>query len=258
MAPVVFTVGVAVARRAALMAVRNHVVRDTLAHTFVKHEVFTDETHRQPLFARFAGVFDDATFDMPDFLETVMTHERARLLTADAAGAVHDNFFVFVLLHHLDGFRQLFTERIRRDLQRILEMAHFIFIVVTHIDEHRVRIVKHGVHFRRLEIFAHVARVKGRIVNAVRHDAVTHFHAQHPEGFPVVIQGDVQAHAIERRMKAIQRSAKRLDVAFRNAYLRVDAFMGKIDTAKDIQRGERLPERVARGLRIVDGEILIE
>ncbi|CCJ97710.1 hypothetical protein BN130_173 [Cronobacter malonaticus 507] len=258
MAAVVFTVGVAVARRAALVAVRDHVVRNTLAHTFVKHEVFTDETHRQPLFARFAGVFDDAAFNMPDFLETVVTHERARFFTADAAGTVHDNFLVFVVLHHLDGFRQLFTKRIRRDLQRVFEMAHFIFVVVTHIDEHGVRIVKHGVHFRRLEIFTHVARVKRRIVDAVRHDAVTHFHTQHPERFPVVIQRNVQTHAIKRWMEAVQRGAKRLDIAFRNAYLRVDAFVGKIDTAKDIQRGERLPERVARGFRIVDGEILIE
>ncbi|CCJ92130.1 hypothetical protein BN132_4058 [Cronobacter turicensis 564] len=240
------------------MAMRDHVIRDTLAHTLVEHEVFTDEAHRQPLFARFTRILNDAAFDMPDLLETVMPHKCARFFTADAAGAVHDDFLVSVLFHHLDGFRQLFAKRIRRDLQRVLEMAHFIFIVVTHIDKYRVGIVKHGVDFRRLEIVAHVAGVKGRIVNAVRHDAVTHFHAQHPERFPVVIQRNVQTHAIERRMKGVQRGAKRLDMTFRHADLRVDAFMSKINTAKDIQRSECLPERVARGFRIVDGEIFIE
>ena len=46
MATVVFTVGMGIARRTALVALGNNVFRDTLTHTLVKDKVFPDKTHR--------------------------------------------------------------------------------------------------------------------------------------------------------------------------------------------------------------------
>ena len=98
-----------------------------------------------------------------------------------------------MFLHHLNRLGQLLAKGIGRDFHRVLEMPHFVFIVVTHINEHGIRIVQHRIHFRSLEIFTDIRRVKLGIVDTVRHDAFTHLHAQHPEGFPVIVQGNVQA-----------------------------------------------------------------
>lgn len=50
-----------VARRAALMTVRDNVIGDPLAHPLIKDKVFANEAHRQPLLAGATGVLDDAT-----------------------------------------------------------------------------------------------------------------------------------------------------------------------------------------------------
>ena len=84
---------------------------------------------------------------MPHLVKAVVLHPGAGFFAADPAGAVHDNFFVLMLLHHLNGFWQLLTKSICRDLKGVFEMAHFIFVVVTHIDKHGFRIVQHGIHF---------------------------------------------------------------------------------------------------------------
>ena len=177
MAAIVQAVSMGVARRAALMTVRDNVIGDPLAHPLIKDKVFTNEAHRQPLLAGATGVLDDATLDVPDLIEAVMLHPGAGFFTANAAGAIHDNFLVFMVLHHFHGFRQLVAEGIRRDLQRVFEMAHLIFIVVAHIDKHGIRIVKHRVDLSRLEIVSDVGGVEGGIVDAVGNDAVTHFQA---------------------------------------------------------------------------------
>ena len=102
------------------------------------------------MFPRFAGVFNNAAFDMPDFIESAMFHPGTGLFATNTTGAVHHDFFIFMRLHHLNRFRQLLTEGISRNFERVFKMPHFVFIVVAHVDKQRIWIVKHGVHFRRL------------------------------------------------------------------------------------------------------------
>ena len=130
---------------------------------------------------------------MPDFIKTVVFHPGTGFFAADPPCAIHNDLFVFMLLHHLNRFRQLFTESVGRNFHRILEVAHFIFVVVTHIDEHCIRIVEHRVHFSGLEVLPHIRGIEARIVDAIRHNTLTHLHAQHPERFAVIIQRNVQA-----------------------------------------------------------------
>ena len=125
----------AVARRAALVAVRDNLIRYTFAHPLVKNKIFANKTHRQALLARLTGVFNNSTLDMPDFVESVMLHPGTGLFTTNAAGAVHDDFFIFMCLHHLDCFWQLLTEGICRNFERVFKVPHFILIVVTHVDK---------------------------------------------------------------------------------------------------------------------------
>ena len=237
MAAIVQAVSMGVARRAALMTVRDNVIGDPLAHPFIKDKVFANETHRQPLLTGATGVLDDATLDVPDLIEAVMLHPGAGFFTANAAGAIHDNFLVFMVLHHFHGFRQLVAEGIRRDLQRVFEMAHLIFIVVAHIDKHGIRIVKHRVDFRRLEILPHIGGVKRGIVDAVGDDTIANFQAQHPERLTIVLHGDIETQPRQRRIEAIEKLTQSLNVALRHADLRVDPFPGQIDAAKDLQLG---------------------
>ena len=113
-------------------------------------------------------------------------------------------------------------------------MAHFIFVVVAHIDKYRVRIVQHGVNFCRFQVVADVAGIEGRIVNPVRDDTIADLHAQHPEGFTIVIKGDIQTQVFKRRIKAVQPFAQLFHEAGRDADLGVNALVGEIDTAKDL------------------------
>ncbi len=172
---------------------------------------------------------------MPDFIEALMLHVCAGFFAADPPGAVHDNFLVLMLLHHLNRFRQLLAEGVCRDFKRVFKMAHFIFVVVTHIDKHGVGIVEHGVNVGRFQVLTHIAGVKRRVVNAVGHNAFAHFQAQHPERFAVIVEGNVQAQAVQRRVKGVQEVTQGLDVAFRHADLRIDTFVRQIDAAKDVQ-----------------------
>ena len=172
---------------------------------------------------------------MPDLIETVMLHPGAGFFTANTAGAIHNNFLVFVVLHHFHGFRQLVAEGIRRDLQCVFEMTHLIFIVVTHIDKYRIRIVKHGIDVRRLEIIPNIGGIERGIVDAIGDNTVTHFQAQHPERFPIVLKGDIETQPRQRRIEAIQKLTQRFNIAFRHADLRVDPFPGQINTTKDLQ-----------------------
>ncbi|SPX54141.1 Uncharacterised protein [Klebsiella pneumoniae] len=143
-----------------------------------------------------------------------------------------------MVLHHFHGFRQLVAEGIRRDLQRVFEMAHLIFIVVAHIDKHGIRIVKHRVDFRRLEILPHIGGVKRGIVDAVGDDTNRELSGAAPrKDLPSFLHGDIETQPRQRRIEAIEKLTQSLNVALRHADLRVDPFPGQIDAAKDLQLG---------------------
>lgn len=105
MATIIFTVCMIVAKCAALMAMRNNFVRDTLAHPLVKNKIFANKTHRQALFSRLTSVFNNTAFNMLDFIESVMLHPGTGFFTTNTSRAIHHDFFIFMRLHHLYGFR---------------------------------------------------------------------------------------------------------------------------------------------------------
>lgn len=105
MAAVIFAICMAVAGGSTLMAMRNNIFRDPFAHPLVKNKVFTHEAHRKSLFSRLAGIFNNTAFNVPDFTKSIVFHPGTGLLTTYAARAVHNDFFIFMLLHHFNRFR---------------------------------------------------------------------------------------------------------------------------------------------------------
>lgn len=58
MATVIFAVGMAIAGRAALMAMRDNLIRDSFAHSLIKYKIFADKANGKPLLARATGVLE--------------------------------------------------------------------------------------------------------------------------------------------------------------------------------------------------------
>lgn len=80
--------------------------------------------------------------------------------------------------------------------------GRLVLIVVAHIDEYRIRIVDHLIDAIGLQILTDVARIEALVIDAVSHDALAHLEAQHPEGFAVVFQRDIQADLIHAGCEA--------------------------------------------------------
>ncbi len=118
--------------RAALMAMRDNLIeiRSPIRSSNTK---FLPIKRTKPARARDAGVLNDATLNMPDFIETVVFHPGAGFLTTNTAGvAIASLSFYLHVPQHFNRFWQLFTKRIRRDFGAFSKMVNFILIVVAY------------------------------------------------------------------------------------------------------------------------------
>ncbi|STI76528.1 Uncharacterised protein [Escherichia coli] len=125
----------AVARRAALVAMRDNLIRYTFAHPLVKNKIFANKTHRQALLARLTGVFNNSASICQTLLNPLCFIQALAFSQRMPPVQYMTIFFIFMCLHHLDCFWQLLTEGICRNFERVFKVPHFILIVVTHVDK---------------------------------------------------------------------------------------------------------------------------
>src|SRR5690554_2229346 len=95
-AGVINTVGMVVARFAALLTAGNNIRSDALAQTVDKHKVFSDKFTLQFFGFHLAGIFYDSAFKLIDTFETFVLKESTCFFTPDASGAIHQKIFVFL------------------------------------------------------------------------------------------------------------------------------------------------------------------
>src|SRR5690606_33542543 len=95
------TVGVVVARFAALVATGNYIRSDALAQTVVKHKVFSYKLTFQFFGFYLAGIFYDSAFKLIDIFETFVFKESTRFFATDASRAIHQKISVFFVLGKL-------------------------------------------------------------------------------------------------------------------------------------------------------------
>src|SRR5476651_1116021 len=123
-ADVVFAVGMVITRGAALVTMRDHVIRNTFAHALIKDKILAFKFNRQTLLFRPARIFNNAAFDVIHIFKPVVQHVSAGFFTADPASAVHDNFLFFVFFQHINGHWQLIAESVRWHFDRFVEMPY--------------------------------------------------------------------------------------------------------------------------------------
>ncbi len=178
MTKVIGTIGMVVTRRSTLVAMSDDVVADTFAKAFVKYEVFSNKFIFKAFFSDLSGIFDDATFKLEDIFIALVLHVSACLLTPYAACAVHDDILFFVIGEHItdDGQRLSKCGNIRKN--GIFEVPNFAFVVIAHINNNSVGMFQDFIHRLCVEVNTAISDIKGRIIQPVSDNLVTHRYFQ--------------------------------------------------------------------------------
>ncbi len=135
-AAIIFTVGMAVARRAALVAMRDNLIRYTFAHPLVKNKNFLPIKRTGKPCSRALRAYSIIPPSICQTLLNPLCFIRALAFSQRMPPVQYMTiFFIFMCLHHLDCFWQLLTEGICRNFERVFKVPHFILIVVTHVDK---------------------------------------------------------------------------------------------------------------------------
>ncbi len=145
----------------------------------------------QPFLFYLVHIIDDTSFQVKHIFKSLVQHIRTCLFTTDAACTIHDDVFIFISLHHVHGHRKLFPKCITGYFNGILKMPHFIFIMIPHINHHRIRIVGELVKLFRINITSFIGHIKVGIFNAIGHNFLTHFNIQHIKTFAIIIHGNI-------------------------------------------------------------------
>jgi len=232
-AGLIAAVGMGVGGAAALVTAGNDLLADALSQAIVKDKVLAPELVFQSLFLYGVGIMDDASFQVKDVIETFMEQVGAGFFTANAARAVHDDVLFLMLFQHTGGHGQLVPEGIGGYFQRLVEMSDLVFVMVPHVDDNGVRVVRQPVELLRIHISSFLTHIEGRVIDPVCHDLSPHLYLQHPEGLAVVIHRDVETKVLQSG-EAAQVSRQAVESGSRHADLGVDPFGGNVDPTKDL------------------------
>src|SRR5258708_38468393 len=136
-------IGVGIGRFAALVTAGDDLPADTFAEAIVKDKILALELVFQPFLLYHVRIVDDPPFQVEDIGKTLVKQVGAGLLTAYPTGTVRDIFAVFFVLQHVGGHRQLLAEGIGGHFQRIFKMADLKLIVVAHIHDNTLGVLRH-------------------------------------------------------------------------------------------------------------------
>src|SRR5438045_3687574 len=99
MATTVGTIGVVICRFTTLVTFGNNIFRDPLPQPVIKNKVFTNELAFQSKFLCLSCIVDNPSFQVKYIFETIVQHKSGCFFATNAAGAIHDDVLVLVLLH---------------------------------------------------------------------------------------------------------------------------------------------------------------
>ena len=78
-----------IARLAALMAICDNIIRNSLAQSFIKNEIDADKFIFQTLRFCLSGILNNAAVELKNVLKTLVFEPRACFFAANATRAVH-------------------------------------------------------------------------------------------------------------------------------------------------------------------------
>src|SRR6185503_4592058 len=105
MTGIVHTVHMCIGRLAALMAMSNDLVGNSLSQTLIKNKILTVKFYVQSFFFGLVHIINDATFEMKYILKSFMQHIGGSFLATDTTGTIHNDILILILLHHIGRHR---------------------------------------------------------------------------------------------------------------------------------------------------------
>jgi hypothetical protein len=103
--PIVYTIHMRIGRVTALVTAGNDIGRNALPQPVVENKILSDEPAVEALLLYLFGIIDNTAFEVKHMLKSMMQHVCAGLFATDAAGAVHNDIFIFLFLQHINRHR---------------------------------------------------------------------------------------------------------------------------------------------------------
>src|SRR5690606_1092091 len=192
MAAIIPTIGVVVTGLSTLMAHRNDVVGNTFAETFVKDEVLANELVLKAQLTDLARVVDDPSMQLEHIIKAAVPHPGTGLFTTNTAGTIHQQVLILVLPHQVFDDLKFLPECIDIRTNCALEVAYFAFIVVAHIHDDCVRILRQPVEFNRVYVNTRIRDVERIVVQSIGDNLFTDQDLEFEKGLPVVINPQIE------------------------------------------------------------------
>src|SRR5690606_17460194 len=106
-------------------------------------------------------------------------------------------------------------------------------------------------------MFPAVGNIKGAVVEPVGDNLLPDLDSQSEKGFAVVLDGDIEPDAPQKRI-GVEIGFQLVQPLERNGNLGIDALVGDINTAQDLQSGEIGIKRIAEVYGIIEPGIGIK
>ena len=143
----VAAVGVVVVGLPALVALGNNIGTDAFAQPLIKNKIFADKLIGQVLGLGLPRVFNNSAFQLIYLLKPFVAEIGRGLFAADAPGALEQNRFLFLSFQYFFHHRQAVSKRIDIGANGSFKVPNFRFIMVSHINHHRIGVLQQGVEF---------------------------------------------------------------------------------------------------------------
>src|SRR5690348_14832039 len=107
-------VGMRIAGFAALMAMTYNLIPHCFSEPSVKNKIFTMKFIGEIMFFYLVGILNNSAFQVKYIFKSIMQHPCACFFATNAAGAIHNNVFIFLVFKHVNCHGQLLAKSIRR------------------------------------------------------------------------------------------------------------------------------------------------
>ena len=119
----------------------NYIIRDPFSEAFIEYKVLAEKLIGNSHFFGLSGIFDNSTIQLINIFIAPVFHIRRSFFTTNTSGAIHDDMFLLGIAEHFCYHRESVTKCFHRRQDCFFEMPDFTFIIVTHIDHDRIRII---------------------------------------------------------------------------------------------------------------------
>src|SRR5690606_23391545 len=139
MAGFISTVNVSITRLTTLMTMRYDIFRNALCSSLIKNKVLSNKFVFKFFLLYLTHIVNDPPFELINIFKTFVFVIRTCFFTSYSPSTVHHQ--VFILFMHFQIFlnnRQRVSKGIHIWGYGILKMSDFTFVVIPHIDQHRI------------------------------------------------------------------------------------------------------------------------